>query len=93
MFKIKLHGIKVKEVPALDDEFANDVSEFDTLDELKRILRSSLKRENDDAENELHNTLLEEVAKGIKAEIPEAMIEKRLMMTLMSIHIVFSHRD
>lgn len=45
VFKIKLHGIKVKEVPALDDEFANDVSEFDTLDELKRILRSSLKRE------------------------------------------------
>lgn len=45
MFKIKLHGIKVKEVPALDDEFAKDVSEFDTLDELKRILRNSLKRE------------------------------------------------
>ncbi|MFR0974342.1 MAG: trigger factor [Acutalibacteraceae bacterium] len=79
VFKIKLHGIKVKEVPALDDEFANDVSEFDTLDELKKDIKKQLeKRKNDDAENELHNTLLEEVAKGIKAEIPEAMIEKTI---------------
>lgn len=79
VFKIKLHGIKVKEVPALDDEFAKDVSEFDTLDELKKDIKKQLeKRKNDDDENELHNTLLEEVAKGIKAEIPEAMIEKTI---------------
>ena len=79
VFKIKLHGIKVKEVPALDDEFAKDVSEFDTLDELKKDIKKQLeKRKNDDAENELHNTLLEEVAKGIKAEIPEARIEKTI---------------
>ncbi|MFQ9820518.1 MAG: trigger factor [Acutalibacteraceae bacterium] len=79
VFKIKLHGIKVKEVPALDDEFAKDVSEFDTLDELKKDIKKQIeKRKNDDAENELHNTLLEEVAKGIKAEIPEAMIEKTI---------------
>lgn len=79
VFKIKLHGIKVKEVPALDDEFAKDVSEFDTLDEFKKDIKKQLeKRKNDDAENELHNTLLEEVAKGIKAEIPEAMIEKTI---------------
>ena len=79
VFKIKLHGIKVKEVPALDDEFAKDVSEFDTLDELKKDIKKQLeKRKNDDAENELHNTLLEEVAKVIKAEIPEAMIEKTI---------------
>lgn len=79
VFKIKLHGIKAKEVPALDDEFAKDVSEFDTLDELKKDIKKQLeKRKNDDAENELHNTLLEEVAKGIKAEIPEAMIEKTI---------------
>ena len=79
VFKINLHGIKVKEVPALDDEFAKDVSEFDTLDELKKDIKKQLeKRKNDDAENELHNTLLEEVAKGIKAEIPEAMIEKTI---------------
>lgn len=79
VFKIKLHGIKVKEVPALDDEFAKDVSEFDTLDELKKDIKKQLeKRKNDDAENELHNTLLEKVAKGIKAEIPEAMIEKTI---------------
>lgn len=79
VFKIKLHGIKVKDVPALDDEFAKDVSEFDTLDELKKDIKKQLeKRKNDDAENELHNTLLEEVAKSIKAEIPEAMIEKTI---------------
>lgn len=79
VFKIKLHGIKVKDVPALDDEFAKDVSEFDTLDELKKDIKKQLeKRKNDDSENELHNTLLEEVAKGIKAEIPDAMIEKTI---------------
>lgn len=79
VFKIKLHGIKVKDVPALDDEFAKDVSEFDTLDELKKDIKKQLeKRKNDDAENELHNTLLEKVAKGIKAEIPDAMIEKTI---------------
>lgn len=79
VFKIKLHGIKVKDVPALDDEFAKDVSEFDTLDELKKDIKKQLeKKKNDDAENELHNTLLEEVAKGIKAEIPDAMIEKTI---------------
>lgn len=79
VFKIKLHGIKVKDIPALDYEFAKDVSEFDTLDELKKDIKKQLeKRKNDDAENELHNTLLEEVAKGIKAEIPEAMIEKTI---------------
>lgn len=44
MFKIKLHGIKVKEVPALDDEFAKDVSEFDTLDELKKDIKKQLEK-------------------------------------------------
>lgn len=44
VFKIKLHGIKVKEVPALDDEFANDVSEFDTLDELKKDIKKQLEK-------------------------------------------------
>ena len=44
VFKVKIHEIKTKEVPALDDEFAKDVSEFDTLDELKADLKKQRKR-------------------------------------------------
>lgn len=79
VFKIKLHQIKVKELPALDDEFAKDVSEFDTLDDLKKNIKSEIeKKKADEAQNEVSNTLLDMVADGIKAEIPDAMIEKAI---------------
>lgn len=77
VFKIKLHEIKFKELPALDDEFVKDVSEFDTLDELKKHIKSDLEeKKKADSDSAFTNALLEQVANGIKAEIPPVMIEK-----------------
>ena len=79
VFKIKLHEIKVKEIPTLDDEFVKDVSEKDTVDELKKSIKADLeKSKKAAADDEVNNTLLDMVAEGIKAEIPQAMIEKKI---------------
>jgi len=79
VFKIKLHEIKVKELPALDDEFVKDVSEKDTVDELKKSIKADLeKSKKADADNAVNNALMEMVADGVKAEIPQAMVEKKI---------------
>ncbi len=77
-FKCKLHEIKAKELPVIDDEFAKDVSEFDTLDELKADIKAkALERKTKAADEEVENKLIEAVVEGMKAEIPEAMYENR----------------
>lgn len=79
VFKIKLHEIRVKELPALDDDFAKDVSEFDTLDELKKSVKSQLEENKKaDADNKVTNDLLEEVVKGVEVEVPEVMVEEAI---------------
>ncbi len=79
VFKIKLNELKVKELPELDDEFAKDVSEFDTLDELKADLKAkALERKQKAAEEEVENELVQQIVDSIKGEIPEAMFENRL---------------
>ena len=78
-FKINLHEIKVRELPAIDDEFAKEVSEFDTLKELKADLKKkALERKNKAADEAVENQLVEQVVESIKGEIPEAMFENRL---------------
>ena len=77
-FKCKLHEIKAKELPVMDDEFAKDVSEFDTLDELKADINAkTLERKTKAADEEVENKLIEAVVAGMTAEIPEAMYENR----------------
>lgn len=77
-FKCKLHEIKAKEMPVIDDEFAKDVSEFDTLDALKEDIKAkALDRKTKTADEDVENQLIEAVVEGMKAEIPEAMIENR----------------
>ena len=77
-FKCKLHEIKAKELPVMDDEFAKDVSEFDTLDELKSDINAkTLERKTKAADEEVENKLIEAVVAGMTAEIPEAMYENR----------------
>ncbi|MEG0545739.1 MAG: trigger factor [Oscillospiraceae bacterium] len=77
VFKIKLHEIKIKELPAIDDEFVKEVSEFDTVDEWKKSIKADLeKAKENSAKIETENALLDMVADGIKAEIPACMIEK-----------------
>ena len=79
VFKVKLHEIKVRELPAADDEFAKDVSEFDTLKEFKADLKKkALERKKKAAEEAVENILVQQIVDGIKGEIPEAMFTNRL---------------
>ena len=79
VFKIKLHELKKRELPVIDDEFAKDVSEFDTLDELKADLKAkTLERKQKAADEEVENDLVAQIVDSIKGEIPEAMFENRL---------------
>ena len=83
VFKIKLNGITTPELPELDDEFAKDVSEFDTLDEYKTSLREDLeKRRKDEAENDFRANILKQAVNNIKAEIPECMILEKVEQTI-----------
>lgn len=76
-FKVKVHDIKRKELPELDDEFAKDVNEkVETLDELKNELRSTLEEQKKTAsENAVRDSLLEKAAEQADINVPEAMIE------------------
>ena len=75
-FKVKLHEIKKKELPKLDDEFAKDVSEFDTLKELKTSIKEKKQKQNDEkAKYETQDAIIKEVCKNMKVEIPSGMIE------------------
>jgi len=79
VFKVKLHEIKLRELPTADDEFAKDVSEFDTLKELKAdIKKKALERKKKAAEEAVENILVQQIVDGIKGEIPEAMFTNRL---------------
>ena len=76
VFKVKVHEVKEKEVPALDDEFAKDVSEFDTLKDLKADLKKKITEERQkDADRAFEDALMEQVAEGITADVPDAMVE------------------
>lgn len=75
-FKIELHEIKEKKLPELDDEFAKDVSEFDTLAELKASIKEKKQAENDHkAKHETENLAIEAVANDTKIDIPSGMVE------------------
>ena len=83
VFKVKLHEIKVKELPALDDEFAKDASEFDTLDELKADIKAkTLERKQKVNEEDVENQLVNTVVEGLKGEIPEALFENRVRQSV-----------
>ena len=79
VFKVKLNGIQFNELPALDDEFVRDVSEFNTIDEYKADLRSKLEEKNkQDADRGVENKLMETLAEKLEATIPEAMFESEV---------------
>lgn len=76
VFKVKVHEIKHKELPKMDDEFAKDVSEFDTLEELKNSIKEKIQKENDDkAKYETEDNAIKAVCDGVELEIPSGMIE------------------
>ena len=79
VFKCKVHEIKVKELPAADDEFAQDVSEFDTLAEYKDDIRAKLlEQKTADAKRTKENNVVDKVVENATMEIPEAMIDEQV---------------
>ena len=78
VFKCKINEIKAKELPELDDEFAKDVSEFDTLDELKADLKKQIAdRKAENANVDFENQILEQVCENMEVEIPECMFTQK----------------
>ena len=78
-FKVKLHEIREKKLPELDDEFAKDVSEFDTLAELKASIKEKKQSENENrAKHETEDLAIEAVSKETKIDIPSGMIENEV---------------
>ena len=76
VFHVKVNEVKVKEVPALDDEFAKDVSEFDTLKELKADIKKKLTAERtESARRAFEDVLMAKVAEGVEADVPHEMVE------------------
>ncbi|NBI28805.1 trigger factor [Chengkuizengella marina] len=107
VFKVKLHEIKRKKLPALDDEFAKDVSEFETLDEYKEDIKKGLQEAKEKEEDQYReNTVVEKATEVSNVEIPQVMIdtetnhmiqdfENRLKMQGMTLEMYyqFSNQD
>ncbi|SFH54984.1 trigger factor [Tindallia magadiensis] len=82
-FKIKIHEVKEKEFPEIDDEFAKDVSEFDTLEELKADIRKKLEEQSEQrTEQELRASVIEKVTEKVSVDIPKAVIERQVNQML-----------
>ncbi len=78
VFKVKCNEVKFKELPAMDDEFAKDVSEFDTIKDLKDDIKKKIEEEREKASNTAYeNALIEKVADTIDCELPEILIEQQ----------------
>ncbi|MBR3720895.1 MAG: trigger factor [Clostridia bacterium] len=92
-FKVKLHEIKRKELPALDDEFAKDVSEFDTLDELKASIKEKLETENANKEKyETEEKAIKAVCDATDIDIPSGMVETEIDNMLKDIETRLSYQ-
>jgi trigger factor len=79
LFKVTVNGIKTKELPELDDEFVKDVSELDTLDELKADIRKKQDETNEDKANkEFEEALLSKISDAATVEIPQVMVEREI---------------
>lgn len=78
-FKVKVHEIKKKELPKLDDEFAKDVSEFDTLKELKEDIKNKQQKQNEErTKYETQEAVVKAVCENVKVDIPSGMIEMEI---------------
>ena len=93
VFKVKLHEIKKKELPELDDEFAKDVSEFDTLKELKDSIKEKLETQNNErAKYETQDAVIKAVSENTKLDIPSGMIELEIDNMLKDIETRLSYQ-
>ena len=79
VFKCKVHEIKEEELPEIDDDFVKDISDFDTLDEFKADLRSSLEKSAAaKAESQMKNSVIEKVFEANEIDIPDVMVESEI---------------
>jgi len=79
MFKVKLHEIKKKEMPEINDELAKDISEFDTIEELRNSIREKQKEQNSTrAKHETEDEILKKVCENAEVEIPSGMVDQEL---------------
>lgn len=79
VFKVKVNAVKRKQIATLDDEFAKDVSEFETLEELKQDIKNKLEVQAEQAaENQLRASVIDQVVANAEVEVPEVMIQSRL---------------
>ena len=79
VFKVKINGIKERQLPEVDDEFAKDVSEFDTLEEFKKDMKAKMIASAEEkAAADFENKLLEQVVANLKVDVPDCMIESRV---------------
>ena len=84
-FKVKIHAVREPQLPELDDEFAKDVSEFDTLDEYKADLRAkTLERKTEGAEADFKNAVISKAIENMEVSIPESMIAEKIDEFLMN---------
>ena len=78
VFKVKAHEVREKLLPDLDDEFAKDVSEFDTFKEYKANIRERLEGANkEESDSAFENDLMDKLAEAVEADIPDAMVDKQ----------------
>lgn len=78
VFHVKVNAVKVKEVPAIDDEFAKDVSEFDTLADLKKDIKAKMTADRQQAaDRAFEDVLMGKVADGITCDVPQAMVDEQ----------------
>ena len=84
-FKVKIHAVREPQLPELDDEFAKDVSEFDTLDEYKADLKAkTLERKTEGAEADFKNAVISKAIESMEVSIPESMIAEKIDEFLMN---------
>ena len=87
VFNVKINDVKVKELPALDDEFAKDTTEFETLAELRADVRTKAEEETKNrAEAEMRNSIVEKVAENTEVEVPKAMVEHQIDNMIMELN-------
>ena len=87
VFNVKVNDVKVKEVPALDDEFAKDTTEFETLAELRADVKAKLEEQaKNAADAEMRNALVEKVSANTEVEIPEAMVQHQIDNMIMELN-------
>src|SRR3712207_2338814 len=93
VFEVKLHEVKVKELPELNDEFAQDTTEFESLEELKSDIRTKLENNaKEEAKSQMRDAVVEKVAEGVEVDIPNSMVEAQMDRMINDLNMQLSYQ-